>query len=76
MSTNFTSLNTNRPANVSRALMKMYLNKSILEECLVTFDIFKEIVEDPLQKVKLIRDVIKNVEVKVYDSDAIIYNKG
>ena len=76
MSTSFTSQKTHRPAHLSRALMKMYLNKSILEECLVTFDIFKEIVEDPLQKVKLIRDVIKNVEVKVFEEDSIIYNKG
>jgi CRP-like cAMP-binding protein len=56
--------------------MKLYLTRQILEECLETLDIFKEILEDPVQKSKLIRDVNKNLQLKLYDEGAIIYNKG
>lgn len=32
--------------------------------------------EDPVQKTKLIRDVNKNIQLKLYDEEAIIYDKG
>jgi hypothetical protein len=56
--------------------MKLFLTKEILEECLETIDIFKEIMEDPVQKNKLIRDVTKNIKLKLYDEEGSIYNKG
>lgn len=56
--------------------MKLYLTRETLEECLETLDIFKEILEDPVQKHKLIRDVNKNLQLKIYDEGAAIYNKG
>lgn len=67
---------TNRPPNSNRTLMKLYLTRQILEECLETLDIFKEILDDPIQKSKLVRDVGKNVRLKVYDEDAVIYSRG
>jgi len=56
--------------------MKLFLTKEILEECLKTIDIFKEIMEDPIQKNKLIRDVTKNIKLKLYDEEGSIYDKG
>ena len=56
--------------------MKLYLTRETLEECLETLDIFKEILEDPVQKHKLIRDVNKNLQLKLYDEGAVIYNRG
>ena len=56
--------------------MKLYLTRQILEECLETLDIFKEILEDPVQKSKLVRDVGKNIRLKVYDEDAVVYSRG
>lgn len=67
---------TNRPPNSNRTLMKLYLTRQILEECLETLDIFKEILEDPVQKSKLVRDVGKNIRLKVYDEDAVVYSRG
>jgi hypothetical protein len=56
--------------------MKLFLTKEILEECLETIDIFKEIMEDPVQKNKLMRDVTKNIKLKLYDEEGSIYDKG
>jgi signal-transduction protein with cAMP-binding, CBS, and nucleotidyltransferase domain len=57
-------------------LAKLYINREILSECLETLDIFKEIIEDPAHKSKIIRDVTKALKLKAYGEDAIIYNKG
>lgn len=67
---------THRPPNSNRTLMKLYLTRQILEECLETLDIFKEILEDPIQKSKLVRDVGKNIRLKVYDEEAVVYCRG
>ena len=56
--------------------MKLFLTKEILGECLETMDIFKEIMEDPVQKNKLMRDVTKNIKLKLYDEEGSIYDKG
>jgi hypothetical protein len=32
--------------------------------------------EDPIQRNKLVRDVNKSIQLKLYDSEAILYNKG
>lgn len=47
-------------------LAKLYINREILSECLETLDIFKEIIEDPAQKNKIIRDVSKALKLKAY----------
>jgi CRP-like cAMP-binding protein len=32
--------------------------------------------EDPIQKIKIIRDIIKTVHLKIYEEGAVIYGKG
>lgn len=39
-------------------------------------DIFKEMLEDPVQKSKIIRDVGKALRLIAFDERAVIYSKG
>jgi hypothetical protein len=32
--------------------------------------------EDPIQKNKIIRDITKTVQLKIYEEDSVIYGKG
>ena len=56
----------NAPNN-HQNLAKLYLNKEILTECLENFDLFKEMLGDPIQKIKIIRDISKALRLKSYD---------
>lgn len=56
--------------------MKLYLTREILEECLQSLDIFRGLLEDPIQRHKLIRDVTKNLQLKLYDEGALVYSRG
>lgn len=58
------------------ALAKLYLTRELLAECLETLDIFKEMLEDPVQKNKIIRDVGKALRLIAFCEGAVIYNKG
>jgi CRP-like cAMP-binding protein len=56
--------------------MKLYLTREILEECLQSLDIFRELLDDPIQHRKLLRDVNKNLQLKLYDEGATVYARG
>lgn len=39
-------------------------------------DIFRELLDDPIQRSKLLRDVGKNIVLKQYDEGAVVYERG
>ena len=53
------------------------MNRFLIEKCLDSLDIFKVLLDGiPEQKNRVIRDVLKNLEIFKYNSDDTIYDIG
>lgn len=67
---------THREYLTQRTLLKLYLKTHIIEECLESFDIFKDVLEDPHQRNKLVRDVMRSLKVETVETGVPLYSKG